>query len=735
MEVIRSHLSCMQKTMDRLKHFMSTRHYKSFCIFGSSAAVFVTVLLTSVTFLWPHNYNLSSRDAVLTSLFSPEDYVLDSVDASANNNSTCDYYTCFNVNLCGKGIGEKILVYVYPHRRIVDTDRVSVTYPASKEFYEIIRTIINSDYHTDDPVKACLFVPAIDTLNQNRLRLEKVSRALAVLPYWRDGENHLLFNMLPGSAPDYNTTLDLLRGKALIAGSGFSTHTYRHGYDISIPTFNPITYHRIENYESLRSTTRRWLLISSQYNVHDDYIPSLQELREKNPRYFLLLTSCTSSPQSHNKKNISAVDQASNSFKRCNLKGDAYKYPEVLQDGTFCLVARGARLAQPVLLDAMMSGCIPVIVADELVLPFSEVLDWKRASVRLYEEQLINVIDILKSISSARVETMRHQLSFLLNSYLSSVPKITLTTLKILNDRVFPHAVDSYSDWNDPPSRRDMPNKLSLPPFRGIEDDGFTAVILMYDRLQSLYEVIERISLVPSLSKIIVVWNNQRKSPPPLSKWPKIGRPLKVIRTKENKLSNRFYPYDEIKTEAILSIDDDIVMLTVDEIEFAYQVWKEFPDRIVGFPSRLHIWDNSSQDWKYESQWTNEISLVLTGVAFYHKIYNYLYTTSMPGNIKEWVDEKMNCEDIAMNFLVSNITDKAPIKVAPRKKFKCSECSSGGILSADISHMVERSECINKFVNDYGKMPLKLVEFRADPVLFKDDLPSKLKLFNDIGKL
>lgn len=40
-----------------------------------------------------------------------------------------------------------------------------------------------------------------------------------------------------------------------------------------------------------------------------------------------------------------------------------------------------------------------------------------------------------------------------------------------------------------------------------------------------------------------------------------------------------------------------------------------------------------------------------------------MYTTAMPGDIKEWVDEHMNCEDIAMNFLVANITGKAPIKV------------------------------------------------------------------------
>lgn len=137
-----------------------------------------------------------------------------------------------------------------------------------------------------------------------------------------------------------------------------------------------------------------------------------------------------------------------------------------------------------------------------------------------------------------------------------------------------------------------------------------------------------------------------------------MSKPLKVIQTKENKLSNRFYPYDEIETEAVLSIDDDIIMLTADEVEFAYevylkylcnlknyvphiyiifsstielnhktyiylsnfQVWREFPDRIVGFPSRLHMWDNGTNCWKYESEWTNSISMVLTGGAFHHKV-------------------------------------------------------------------------------------------------------------------
>ena len=115
--------------------------------------------------------------------------------------------------------------------------------------------------------------------------------------------------------------------------------------------------------------------------------------------------------------------------------------------------------------------------------------------------------------------------------------------------------------------------------------------------------------------------------------------------------------------------------------------------------------------------------------------FSNLYTYSMPGNIKSWVDDHMNCEDIAMNFLMANITGKAPIKVTPRKKFKCPECINTEMLSADITHMVERSECINQFTDVYQSMPLKSIEFRADPVLYKDNYPSELKKFNNIGSL
>lgn len=49
-----------------------------------------------------------------------------------------------------------------------------------------------------------------------------------------------------------------------------------------------------------------------------------------------------------------------------------------LQEATFCVVLRGARLGQAALSDVLQAGCVPVIIADSYILPFSEVLDWKR---------------------------------------------------------------------------------------------------------------------------------------------------------------------------------------------------------------------------------------------------------------------------------------------------------------------------------------------------------------------
>lgn len=260
--------------------------------------------------------------------------------------------------------------------------------------------------------------------------------------------------------------------------------------------------------------------------------------------------------------------------------------------------------------------------------------------------------------------------------------------------------------------------------------EQFTVVMLTYEREAVLLDSIGRLKGVPFLNKVIIVWNNPTKRPEDGLVWPNIGVPVVVLLMEKNSLNNRFLPLEEIETEAILSMDDD-AHLRPDEIVFGFRVWRENRERIVGFPGRFHAWDSKNGGWLYNSNYSCELTMVLTGAAFFHKYYAYLYTNSMPQVVRDIVDDYVNCEDIAMNFLVSSITRKPPIKVTSRWTFSCPGCPVS--LSESDSHFEERHRCVNLFTEVWGWNPLLSTQFRADSVLFKTRIPrDKQKCFRHV---
>ena len=40
----------------------------------------------------------------------------------------------------------------------------------------------------------------------------------------------------------------------------------------------------------------------------------------------------------------------------------------------------------------------------------------------------------------------------------------------------------------------------------------------------------------------------------------------------------------------------------------------------MGFPARFHAWDAQNKQWLYSSEYSCELSMILTGAAFYHKV-------------------------------------------------------------------------------------------------------------------
>eukprot|EP00111_Clytia_hemisphaerica_P000401 TCONS_00001106-protein len=522
-------------------------------------------------------------------------------------------------------------------------------------------------------------------------------------------------------------------GNAIIVGANFISSNYRQGFDISIPLFNSLTTRDPHKHQIKYRQTRSWKIIISQISVDVEHRKTLRHLESSDAGVFML------------RKCLNDAPEIPNHFEQLCKDGLPFKYPTVLKGGSFCLILRGPYYATTLLLDAMMMGCIPVIAMDEYIMPFEDVIDWTSASVRIREYQLVSLLQILNRFNEHEIREKRAKAFYLWKRFFSSIGKIMDGVLDVLHDRVYVSQKRSYEDWNGDTGifsqnlvKPGPSTSMYLPSRSASSGEGFTAVILTYNRMEMCMTLMKQLEKVPSLKKIIVVWNNPYIDPT-ANDWPKLRKPWSMVRTKTNRLTNRFYPFEEMETEAVMAIDDDILMLTVDEIEFGYQTWKEFPDRLVGFPARFHITNpkelinGKRLQYKYESEWSNSLSMVLTGAAFYHQVYNHWFTHMLPRKTIHYINEKMNCEDIAMNFLISNLTDKAPIKVTPRKRFTCAQCRRNDSLWSESSHFIKRSECLSIFTKHFGKMPLRPVEFRADPVLYQENVPLDMMAFPDIG--
>ena len=62
---------------------------------------------------------------------------------------------------------------------------------------------------------------------------------------------------------------------------------------------------------------------------------------------------------------------------------------------------------------------------------------------------------------------------------------------------------------------------------------------------------------------------------------------LKFDINTEDSLNNRFKEIKDLKTDAVFSIDDDVIFPCF-SVEFAFKVWLSAPDTMVGFVPRVH---------------------------------------------------------------------------------------------------------------------------------------------------
>lgn len=138
-------------------------------------------------------------------------------------------------------------------------------------------------------------------------------------------------------------------------------------------------------------------MTSSIIKLGDAHTSTLIDIASKSDRKILLLDECAKNVA---KRSIIGVRCAHGTTKAYDLKS-------VFAQSQFCLIAKTERLFQYNLIEALAANCIPVVFADNVILPLTEVR---------YLRSDISIVDFFSSFKFLFVETLKSSSKELQNS-------------------------------------------------------------------------------------------------------------------------------------------------------------------------------------------------------------------------------------------------------------------------------------------------------------------------------
>ncbi|SMR45058.1 unnamed protein product [Zymoseptoria tritici ST99CH_3D1] len=215
------------------------------------------------------------------------------------------------------------------------------------------------------------------------------------------------------------------------------------------------------------------------------------------------------------------------------------------------------------------------------------------------------------------------------------------------------------------------------------EEDGFTLIAPSWKRLDTLPDWIKHYASgdIPSLRRMIIIWPKVQGDAPTslLDNVTQSNYPIPVIidQREVNTLNGRFLKIDAIKTNSVLAMDDDMLYDPKD-VEFGYQVWREFGqrERMSGFIARATNKDNTA----YNIGGLKSYSMILTKSAWFHTDWMHAYWSQ---------DERM-----------TRLRKKSPLYVKP---YKMVDTGMKDGISAAGDHLKHRAACVSKFAEEFGQ--------------------------------
>jgi hypothetical protein len=362
--------------------------------------------------------------------------------------------------------GTPLRVYVHPTPKGARATWMDST--TSAEYRDIMHSLRSSRRSVPDARDACLLVPWFDTLCiGNRCtdtwtdapKAEALGSALERLPGWKDGANHLVFDMSSAYAP----TLPINRGIYAATSFWAAGHSFRHGYDQPIPLWNQRwrTENSTLDAAARRSAARPLLLTFKGQRMfwcgsimcapndltHAVHAVQLRPINSysgtgwvrnqlgalDNGQDVIIASKCA-------RELADAAHCGGDCALQCDAEGrryDALDFRELLLNSTFGLVLPGITPMSYRLAETLSYGAVPVIASDFLMLPFAALLDWHAFSVRVSESQLLELPQLLRALPRERVAQMQASAVQAYERCFSSPGKIALCTVEQLEVSMF----------------------------------------------------------------------------------------------------------------------------------------------------------------------------------------------------------------------------------------------------------------------------------------------------------
>jgi hypothetical protein len=208
-----------------------------------------------------------------------------------------------------------------------------------------------------------------------------LAAALRALPHWNGGARHVFFDMTDSRAASAVPGAE----RAYVWKSGFDAGRYRRGVDTAFPQF-PLPGGLCTGNEAARAPRNRTLLASFKgtFWSHELGAPPLDVRAALRGL--------------HNGRDVLVY-----------ARGDpaSMGYRELLADSVFAFVPRGGGLHSYRYLEALSCGAVPVLLADDWVPPFSEVLDVAAFTIVVREADAASAVARLRAVAPRQLAALR----------------------------------------------------------------------------------------------------------------------------------------------------------------------------------------------------------------------------------------------------------------------------------------------------------------------------------------